>query len=130
MPQNLTNFDAMLKEFYPQDVVMELVKQRAPFYFKFKKSKRIAADGRRVIQPLHSARNTGVSALGEGGLLPTAGSQGSVDLTIPYRYVYGRVDISGPVMKQSRTSQGAFEDVMEQEIEGAIKDGRSEERRV
>lgn len=123
MGQNLTNFDAMLKEFYPRDVVMDLVKQRAPFYFEFKKSKRISADGRRVIQPIHTARNTGTSALGEGGLLPTAGNQGYADLTIPYKYVYGRVDISGPVMKQTRTSQGAFDDVMEQEIEGAIKDG-------
>ena len=117
MGQNLTNFDAMLKEFYPRDVVMDLVKQKAPFYFEFKKSKRISADGRRVIQPVHTSRNVGTSALGEGGLLPTAGNQGYVDLTIPYRYVYGRVDISGPVMKQTRTSQGAFDDVMEQEIE-------------
>lgn len=123
MGQNLTNFDAMLKEFYPKDVVLDLVKQKAPFYFEFQKSKRISADGRRVIQPIHSARNTGVSALGEGGLLPTAGNQAYVDLTIPFRYVYGRVDISGPVMKQTRTSQGAFDDVMDQEIEGAIKDG-------
>jgi hypothetical protein len=123
MGQTLSNFDAMLKEFYPRDVVMDLVKQKAPFYFEFKKSKRIAADGRRVIQPVHYGRNTGTSALGEGGLLPTAGYQKYVDLTIPYRYVYGRVDISGPVMKQTRTSQGAFDDVMETEIEGAIKDG-------
>lgn len=123
MPQNLTNFDAMLKEFYPKDVVLDLVKQKAPFFFEFKKSKRISADGRRVIQPVHTARNTGVSALGEGGLLPTAGHQEYQDLTIPFRYVYGRVDISGPVMKQTRTSQGAFDDVMEQEVEGAIKDG-------
>ncbi len=123
MGQNLSNFDAMLKEFYPNDVVMDLVKQKAPFYFEFKKSKRISADGRRVIQPVHTARNVGVSALGSGGLLPTAGNQGYVDLTIGYKYVYGRVDIGGTVMKQTRTSQGAFDDVMDTEIEGAIKDG-------
>lgn len=123
MAQNLTNFDAMLKEFYPKDVILDLVKSKAPFYFEFQKSKRISADGRRVIQPVHVSRNVGTSALGEGGLLPTAGNQGYVDLTIPYRYVYGRVDISGPVMKQTRTSQGAFDDVMDQEIEGAIRDG-------
>lgn len=123
MGQNLTNFDAMLKEFYPQDVVLDLVKQKAPFYFEFKKSKRISADGRRVIQPVHVSRNVGTSALGEGGLLPTAGNQGYADLTIPYRYVYGRIDIGGVVMKQTRTSQGAFDDVMDQEVEGSIKDG-------
>lgn len=123
MGQNLSNFDAMLKEFYPNDVVMDLVKQKAPFYFEFKKSKRISADGRRVIQPVHSSRNVGVSALGTGGLLPTAGNQGYLDLTIGYKYVYGRVDIGGTVMKQTRTSQGAFDDVMDTEIEGAIKDG-------
>ena len=123
MSQTLTNFDAMLKEFYPKDVILDLVKQRAPFYFEFQKSKRISADGRRVIQPIHSARNTGVSSLAEGGVLPDAGQQSYVDLTIPFKYVYGRVNISGPVMKQTRTSQGAFEDVMDQEIEGAIRDG-------
>ncbi len=123
MGQNLTNFDAMLKEFYPNDVVMDLVKQRSPFYFEFKKSKRISADGRRVIQPVHSSRNVGTSAIGSGGLLPTAGNQGYVDLTIGYKYVYGRVDIGATVMKQTRTSQGAFDDVMDTEIEGSIKDG-------
>ncbi len=123
MSQNLTNFDAMLKEFYPKDVILDLVKQRAPFYFEFQKSKRISADGRRVIQPVHSGRNTGVSALGEGGVLPDAGNQAYIDLTIPFKYIYGRVNISGPVMKQTKTSQGAFEDVMDQEIEGCIKDG-------
>ena len=123
MAQNLTNFDAMLKEFYPKDVILDLIKAKNPFYFEFQKSKRISADGRRVIQPVHSARNTGVSALAEGGVLPDAGNQAYVDLTIPFRYVYGRVNISGPVMKQTRTSQGAFDDVMDQEIEGAIRDG-------
>ena len=123
MGQNLSNFDAMLKEFYPNDVVMDLVKQKAPFFFDFKKSKRISVDGRRVIQPVHTTRNTGVSAIGSGGLLPTAGQQGYVDLTIGYKYVYGRIDIGATVMKQTRTSQGAFDDVMDTEIEGAIKDG-------
>ena len=28
MAQNLTNFDAMLKEFYPKDVILDLVKQK------------------------------------------------------------------------------------------------------
>ena len=54
--QNLTNFDAMLKEFYPKDVILDLVKQRAPFYFEFQKSKRISADGRQVIGRESSAR--------------------------------------------------------------------------
>ena len=123
MPQNLTNFDQMLKQFYPKDTVLDLVKQKSPFYFEFQKSKRISADGREVLQPVHTARNVGVSALGTGGLLPTAGNQGYLTLTIPYRYVYARVDIGGTVMKQTRTSQGAFDDVMDQEIEGAIRDG-------
>lgn len=123
MPQSLTNFDLMLKEFYAEDYVGELIKQTFPLFTKFKKSKLIAADGRRVIQPLHNARNVGVSSRAEGGVLPTAGAQGYASLTIPYRYTHARIQMSIQTIKQSRTDDGAFDHVIDTEIAGAAKDG-------
>ena len=122
MAQTLTNFDAMLKTFYGVDTVTELVKQKAPFLEKFKKSKLVSADGRNVVVPLHYARNQGVGARGETGLLPTAGNQGYVNLTIPYKYNHARIQLTGPAIKQSMTSEGAFEHVVDAEIKGAVKD--------
>lgn len=122
MAQSLSAFDALLKQFYGVDTVTELVKKRAPFYMRLKKSKMVSADGRQVIVPLHTARNVGVGARGENGNLPTAGNQAYVDLTIPYRYNHARIQLSAQVMKQSRTSEGAFEHAADSEIKGAIND--------
>lgn len=128
---DLTAFDSMLKEFYGVDTVTELVKQKCPFLFKFKKSKLVSADGRRVIVPLHSGRNVGVGARGEGGVIPTAGKQGYSSLTVPYRYNHARIQLSIQTIKQSRTSEGAFEHAVDSEIEGAVKDlGRDLSRQL
>lgn len=118
----LSTFDAVLKEFYPVDTVTELVKKKFPFFYKIKKSKLIAVDGRRVIHPLHSGRNLGVSARGEGGNLPTAGNQAYLDLTIPYKYTHGRIQWTAQALKQSRTSEGAFETIVEGEMQRMVSD--------
>jgi hypothetical protein len=118
----LTTFDKVLKEYYPVDTITELVKQNFPFFYRFKRSKMVSSDGRQVILPLHTGRNVGVSARGEGGLLPTAGSQEYVDLTIPYRYTHLRVQWTAQALKQSRTSEGAWETIVEGEMQRGIKD--------
>lgn len=124
--QTTSTYDAMLKEFYGVDTVTELVKQKAPFLFDIKKSKLVSADGRRVIAPVHSSRNVGTSSRGEGGALPTAGNQGFLDLTIPYRFNHLRVFLTIQAMKQSRTSEGAFEHALDAEIEWGVKDAARE----
>lgn len=129
--QDLTAFDSMLKEFYGVDTVTDLIKQKAPFLFKFKKSKLVSSDGRRVIAPLRSGRNVGVGARGEGGVLPTAGKQGYKSLTIGYKYNHARIQLTIQTIKQSRTSEGAFEHAVDSEIEGAVKDlGRDVSRQM
>lgn len=124
--QTTTTYDAMLKEFYGVDTVTELVKQKAPFLYECKKSKLVSADGRRVIAPVHNARNVGVSSRGEGGALPTAGNQGFLDLIIPYRFNHLRIFLTIQAMKQSRTSEGAFEHALDAEIEYGVKDAARE----
>lgn len=129
--QALSAFDALLKQFYGVDTVTELVKKKAPWYAKMKKSKMVSADGRQVIIPLHTSRNTGVGARAENGQLPTAGNQAYVDLTLPYCYNHARVQLTAQVMKQSRTSEGAFELAADSEIKGAINDmGRDISRQL
>lgn len=124
--QTTSTYDAMLKEFYGVDTVTELVKQKAPFLYDCKKSKLVSADGRRVIAPVHNSRNVGTSSRGEGGALPTAGNQGFLDLIIPYRFNHLRIFLTIQAMKQSRTSEGAFEHALDAEIEYGVKDAARE----
>lgn len=132
MPQNLSSFDAVLKEFYIQKIP-ELVNQKVKLkeHFKSKNGSSLSADGRRVIYPLHVGRNVGTGAIGENGTLPTAGNQQYVDIIIPFRYNYGRIEITAQALKQSQTSKGAFEKAVDAEIRRAALDvGREINRQL
>lgn len=132
MAQNLSNFDAVLKEFYIQKIP-ELVNQKINLkeHFKSKNGASISADGRRVIYPLHVGRNMGTGAIGENGSLPTAGNQSFIDITVPFKYNYGRIEITAQAIKQSATSKGAFEKAVDGEIKRASLDvGREINRQL
>lgn len=128
--QNLTNYDAVLKEFYI-DKIVETIKQEMPLMEFFKKRDDMPTDGRRVVYPVHVQRNSGRGARGESGRLPTAGSQLWQDYQVPYRYNHARIQLSAQVMKASKTSKGAFEKAFDAEIMGAAKDlGRDRNRQL
>lgn len=132
MAQNLSNFDAVLKEFYIQKIP-ELVNQKIKLaaHFKSKDGSSLSADGRRVVYPLHIGRNTGTGAIAEGGNLPTAGQQKYVDIIIPFKYNYGRIELTAQAIKQSQSSKGAFEKAVDSEIKRAAIDvGREINRQL
>ena len=130
MSATLTTFDAMLKEFYI-DKVPEAVNQKITLKDHFAKRTDSKVDGRRVIYPIHVGRNTGVGAIAEGGNLPTAGNQQYVDMIVPFRYNYGRIQLTAQAMKQSMTSKSAFRKAVDEEIKRAAKDvGREINRQM
>ena len=111
--QTITSVDPILKDFY-LDKIPEEIKQHQPLSDWFKKRDDMPTDGRQVFYPLHVQRNSGVGAIGSGGNLPTAGAQGWVDIKIPYRYNYARIQIDAQSLKATKTSRGAFEKVFDQ----------------
>lgn len=132
MGQTVANFDAMLKEHY-MDKVPELVNQKIAVHEHFSKRSgaEFSADGRQVTYPMHVGRNSGVGAVGERGILPTAGAQQYVSVSIPFRFQYGRIEITSQAMKQSQTSKGAFRKAVDEEITRAAKDvGREKNRQM
>lgn len=78
--------------------------------------------GRTAIVPLRKARNVGVKATGEDQLLPTAGKQQYAKLSVPARFIHGRIELTAQVMKASRNSRGAFTRAMQSEQEGLVDD--------
>lgn len=130
--QTIANFDAMLKEHY-MDKVPELVNQKIAVseHFTKRSGAEFSADGRQVTYPMHVGRNSGVGAIGERGKLPTAGAQQYVSVSIPFRFNYGRIEITAQAMKQSMTSKGAFRKAIDEEITRAGKDvGREKNRQL
>lgn len=78
--------------------------------------------GRQVIYPIHVGRNQGVGASAEGAKLPPAGAQSYAQVKIPEKFNYGRIELTGQVIKSSLQSKGAFTRAMESEIKGLVKD--------
>lgn len=115
--QNLSNFDAVLKDYYVQKIPEHVnLKIALKDHFKSKNGSSLSADGRKVLYPVHVGRNHGNGAIGENGTLPTAGNQEYVDINIPFKYNYGRIEITAQSIKQSATSKGAFEKCVDSEI--------------
>jgi hypothetical protein len=117
MAQNLSNYDAVLKEFY-EGVVRDAVNNEVVAFKELETSSR-EWSGRRVLFPFKTARNSGVGARSEGGVLPTAGQQGYQNSIISSTYQYGRIQLSGQVLEAGKN---AFAAAMESEMKGVTSD--------
>ena len=126
--QNLTNFDAILKNVYRGPIVEQLNQES----YAIDQFERVAANdmgafsGRQIIFPIHVARNRGRAAIGDGGTLPTAGTQTYADATVSIRYFTQGIELTDQVIKQSETNEGAFVRALTAEIEGAATDLRKD----
>src|SRR5256885_1624952 len=99
-----TTADKVLKEDYLPPVREQLNMQNALLAQVEKNSTDI--EGRRALLSLHTSRTTGVGARAEGGTLPSAGVQGYTEQRIPVKNVYGRIQVSGPVIAAMKSDKG------------------------
>jgi len=119
MGQNLTNFDAMLKDFY-EGALREQLNNEIKMFKELERSSK-SWSGRKVVWPAHLNRNGGVGARAETVALPTAGNQQTVASNITASYNYGRVDLTGQAMAAGKH---AFAEALAFELEG-VKDDLS-----
>lgn len=120
MSLSLTTADAALKEFYLPPIREQLNNANVLSALVEKNSKDV--EGRRAVLSLHVSRNSGVGARAENGTLPTAGAQGYAEERVNMRYNYGRIQISGPVIKAMRSDSGSFTRAVESEVKGVTDD--------
>lgn len=110
----------ILKENYGTSVADQLNHEvRALRHFE--KSPTAEWVGEVFVESLHSARNYGVKATAEGGLLPTAGKQAYKELRIPNRYVHGRIEVTAQFISEVR-DKGAFINGLDSEVNGMVRD--------
>jgi len=122
MAQNLTNFDKVLKDYYEGPVREHLNNKVTILKYTEKSSRKW--QGRAVVFPITLSRNSGVGARAASGNLPSAGNQGYVESRITSKFLYGRIEVSGPVIAASRGDKGAFVSALKSEIAGMRRDLR------
>lgn len=128
MSLTLTTADAALKEFY-LPAIREQLNQTNWLLMQVEKNS-TDIEGRRAVLSLHVGRNPSVGARSEGGALPGTNSGGSTSIgsqdyaeeRVPLKYNYGRIQLSGPVIRAMRSDRGSFVRAMESETRGVTND--------
>jgi hypothetical protein len=115
-----TTADKVLKEDYLPPVREQLNMTNALLAQVEKNSSDI--EGRRANLSLHTGRTSGVGARAEGGTLPSAGVQGYVTELIPVKNIYGRIQVSGPVIAAMKSDKGSFVRAVDSEMKGLTSD--------
>lgn len=127
MALSLTNADAALKEFYLPAIRKQLNDTNKFLAQIDRNSKDV--EGRRAVLSLHVSRNSGVGARGENGQLPTAGNQGYVEERVGMHYNYGRIQVSGPVIRAMKSDRGSFTRAIQSETKGLLNDTKRDVNR-
>lgn len=119
--QTTASYDAMLKEIYP-DEVLETLNNSTKLYSQFRKGV-FKFEGRRVVYPVHTARNASVKAFLAGGATNQADRQTYVDGFLDVKSVGGVFTIDRDLINRAPSKgAGAFASVMTDEMEKLKKD--------
>lgn len=127
MALTLSTADSALKEDY-QPAIREQLNNSIMFLQQIERNTKDVV-GRRAVLSLHVGRNSGVGARGEGGALPSAGSQRYAEERVLLRYNYGRIEITGPTIRAMRSDEGSFIRALDSETEGVTNDLRRDVNR-
>ncbi len=127
MALNLSTADSALKEDY-QPSIREQLNNDIMMLTQIEKNS-TDVEGRRAVLSLHLGRNAGVGARAEGGTLPTAGNQDYAESRVSLKYNYGRIRITGPVIRAMKSDTGSFTRAIESEVNGVVTDLKTDVNR-
>lgn len=121
MAFNLSAADSILKNRYLGQIREQL--NNATVLFS-KLDKRVQmVSGKNFTVPLHTGRNkSAAKGITDGGTLPTAGEQSYTTTIVPNKYLYGRIQVTGPTIAATRDNVGAFAEALESEVDGLTRD--------
>jgi hypothetical protein len=120
VPSTRSTLDALLKDYYLPGVRKTLNDEC--FLLSQIEAKSDRVEGRQVIMSVRSGRHQGIGARGDGGTLPTAGQSTVINAKVALAYNYGRIQISGPLMRSITSDRGGFARPLETETKGVVTD--------
>ena len=124
MATNLSTLSNILKEYYLGPVSEQL--NNEVLLLSRLESKTEDLVGRRAYVPLHWGRSGGVGARAESAALPTSGNQQYEKAVYDLKYLYGRVEVTGPSMAKTKNEAGAFLQALKSELDGIRNDLRKD----
>ena len=116
----LTTLTAILKEYYLPPVRDQINNEIVVLSRWDVNSKDLV--GLKAVVPLHTGRSGGVGARPELGTLPSAASQTYARAEYDLKYLYGRIEVSGPSLQKTKNSSGAFLEAYKSELDGIKQD--------
>lgn len=126
-PLTRSTADAVLKEFYLPGI--RSILNNEVFLLSQVESNSEDIEGRRAVLAINTGRNQGIGARAEMGTLPDAGHQGYNEERIALKYNYGRIQLSGPVIRSMGSDRGSFTRAIQSETQGVTRDLRNDVNR-
>jgi hypothetical protein len=120
MAADLSTLSNILKEYYLGPVAEQLNNEVLLLSRLESKSEDLV--GKRAYVPLHHGRSGGIGARSEAAALPTAGRQSYDKAVFDLKYLYGRVEVTGPSMAKTKNEAGAFLQALKSELDGIRND--------
>lgn len=115
---NTANQDQLLKEWYTPERVMDLVYKKYPFIMMLRKNMDVSGKAANVPQIYSDPQGTANTfTVAQGNQYPLT----AADFRIVPRQKYSLGSITGRVMRQSRNEEGAFMDLLKENIDKTLK---------
>ena len=126
MSATTVTYSGLLKTVYSTELI-DLLPQDVPLLASAQKKPQTAWEGKDTMPiPIRIERSNAVMAGREGGPIIEADNQGYENLLVPRRLVWGRIGISGPLMKAAKSNRARFKEVMSSEMDGLRNDTMDE----
>lgn len=115
MGATLVTLSNILKEYYMGPIVEQLNKE--VFLLTRLESKSEDLVGKRAYVPLQATRTGGIGARAENEELPAAGNLSYEKAVYDLKYLYGKVNVTGPSMAKTKSEAGAFLQALKSELD-------------
>lgn len=125
----LEGAEALMKDVYVGPIVEQINQKTYAIDQIERDSAHLDGSGKRSIIPVHMNRNRGRGSRGDNADLPVPGHQEDKDAIVKTRYHYYGMEISDPAVEGSKTTQGAFANLMTRETQALAQDMRKDMNR-
>lgn len=116
----LTTVNNILKEYYLGPVQEQLNNEVLLVQRLEARSEDLV--GRVAVVPLHTGRSGGIGAVSESAILPNPGNQVYEKAQYDLKYLYGRIQVTGPSMAKTKSDAGSFLQILKSELDGIRAD--------
>jgi hypothetical protein len=124
---NLSTYDEVLKTFYLPGI-QDALNHDTPLADLIDVNEEDVS-GKNATIETHYGRSTGTKWTTDGGTMPTATYQKYKTCTVPMKYGYAQIRLTGPTMRATKDSRGAYIQALDSEIRGIVDDFKKEVNR-